>query len=102
MDWLVILETYGVPLVVAVAFWMFIQKRTAFIEKELMEEMDESFKRLEGIIIELISQQKKIQIEQRGLERSFKALVEIVAKMSGNGLRERLLRIQNTKTGKDD
>ena len=64
--------------------------------------MDESFKRLEGIIIELISQQKKIQIEQRGLERSFKALVEIVAKMSGNGLRERLLRIQNTKTGKDD
>ena len=67
-----------------------------------MEDLEERFKRLEGIIIELISQQKKIQIEQRGLERSFKALVEIVAKMSGNGLRERLLRIQNTKTEKDD
>ena len=89
-------------MVVAAAFWLFIQKRTAFIEKELMEDLEERFKRLEGIIIELISQQKKIQIEQRGLERSFKALVEIVAKMSGNGLRERLLRIQNTKTEKED
>ncbi len=100
MDWLTLLETYGVPLVVACAFWLFIQKRTAFIEKELMEDLEERFKRLEGIIIELISQQKKIQIEQRGLERSFKALVEIVAKMSGNGLRERLLRIQ--QKGDDD
>jgi hypothetical protein len=62
-----------------------------------MEDLEERFKRLEGIIIELISQQKKIQIEQRGLERSFKALVEIVAKLTGNGLRERILRIQQKK-----
>ncbi len=59
-----------------------------------MEDLEERFKRLEGIIIELISQQKKIQIEQRGIERSFKALVEIIAKMSGNGLRDRIMRIQ--------
>tara|TARA_Y100001963_G_C6633672_1_gene377521 strand:- start:205 stop:402 length:198 start_codon:yes stop_codon:yes gene_type:complete len=65
-----------------------------------MEDLEERFKRLEGIIIELISQQKKIQIEQRGLERSFKALVEIVANMSGRGFRERLLRIQ--EKGDDD
>ena len=65
-----------------------------------MSEMDESFKRLEGIIIELISQQKKIQIEQRGIERSFQALVTIIAKMSGNGLRNQIMRIQ--ETGKED
>ena len=59
-----------------------------------MEDLEERFKRLEGIIIELISQQKKIKIEQRGIERSFKALVEIIAKMSGNGLRDRIMRIQ--------
>ena len=59
-----------------------------------MEDLEERFKRLEGIIIELISQQKKIQIEQRGIERSFKALVEIIAKKSGNGLRDRIMRIQ--------
>ena len=97
MDWLALLETYGVPLVVACAFWIFIQKRTAFIEKELMEDLEERFTRLEGIIIELISQQKKIQIEQRGIERSFKALVEIIAKLSGNGLRDRIMRIQEKK-----
>tara|TARA_Y100001937_G_scaffold128294_1_gene203780 strand:+ start:8194 stop:8436 length:243 start_codon:yes stop_codon:yes gene_type:complete len=79
---------------------MFIQKRTAFIEKELMEDLEERFKRLEGIIVELISQQKKIQIEQRGIERSFKALVTIIAKMSGNGLRDQIMRIQ--ESGKDD
>ena len=62
-----------------------------------MEDLEERFKRLEGIIIELISQQKKIQIAQRGLERSIKALVEIVAKLSDPALRERLLRIQETK-----
>ena len=65
-----------------------------------MEDLEERFKRLEGIIVELISQQKKIQIEQRGIERSFKALVEIIAKMSGNGLRDRIMRIQ--ESGKDD
>jgi|TARA_B100001113_G_scaffold352287_1_gene353292 predicted dinucleotide-utilizing enzyme len=75
---------------------MFIQKRTAFIEKELMEDLEERFKRLEGIIIELISQQKKIQIEQKGLERSYKALVEIVASLSKEGLREKILRIQES------
>ncbi len=62
-----------------------------------MQDLEDRFKRLEGIIIELISQQKKIQIEQRGIERSFKALVEIMAKLSGNGLRERILRIQEKK-----
>ncbi len=96
MDWLVILEQYGIPIVAAAAFWMFIQKRTAFIEKELMEDLEERFKRLEGIIIELISQQKKIQIEQKGLERSYKALVEIVASLSKEGLREKILRIQES------
>ena len=65
-----------------------------------MEDLEERFKRLEGIIIELISQQKKIQIEQRGIERSFKALVTIIAKMSGNGLRDQIMRIQ--ESGKDD
>jgi len=66
-----------------------------------MEELDERFKRLEGIVIELISQQKKIQIEQRGIERSFKALVEIIASLSGGTLKERLLRIQQKKEKED-
>ena len=46
-----------------------------------MEELEESFKRLEGIIIQLISQQKIIQIEQKGIEKSYKAIVNIITKL---------------------
>ena len=94
MDWLIILETYGVPLVVAVAFWMFIQKQNNFIQNELQKELRESFTRVEGIIVKLIDQQKKMQLEQKGLENSYKTLVEVIAKLSGNGLRDKFLRMQ--------
>ncbi len=95
MDWLQILEQYGVPLVVAVAFWLFIQKQNKYIQDELSKEMRESFNRVEMIIIKLIDQQKKMQIEQKGLERSYKTLVEIIAKLSGNGLKHKFLNMLN-------
>ena len=53
------------------------------------------FNRLEGILVKLIDQQKKMQIEQKGLERSYKALVEIIARLSCNGLKNQILRIQD-------
>ena len=95
MDWLQILEQYGGPLVVAVAFWLFIQKQNKYIQDELSKEMRESFNRVEMIIIKLIDQQKKMQIEQKGLERSYKTLVEIIAKLSGNGLKHKFLNMLN-------
>ena len=95
MDWLQILEQYGVPLVVAVAFWLFIQKQNKYIQDELSKEMRESFNRVEMIIIKLIDQQKKMQIEQKGLERSYKTLVEIIAKLSGNGLKHKFMNMLN-------
>ena len=93
MSWIEILEQYGVPLVVAVAFWMFIQKQNKFIQDELQKELRESFTRVESIIIKLIDQQKKMQLEQKGLENSYKTLVEIIASLSGNGLKDKFLRI---------
>ena len=89
MDWLQLLERYGVPLVVAVAFWLFIQKQNKFIQDELQKELRESFGRVEGIIIKLIDQQKRMQLEQKGLENSYKTLVEVIAALSGNGLKEK-------------
>ena len=62
MDWIELLERYGVPLVVAAAFWMFIQKQNKFIQDELTRELRESFNRIENIIITLINQQKKMQL----------------------------------------
>jgi len=81
MDFLTILEQYGIPVVVAIAFGYFIWKQNQFIQKELMEELDQDFKRLEMIIIKLIDQQKKIQIELRGIIKSYQSLVDIVTKL---------------------
>lgn len=100
MNWLEILEQYGVPLVVAVAFWLFIQKQNKYIQDELSKEMRESFGRVEGIIIKLIDQQKRMQLEQKGLENSYKTLVEVIASLSGNGLKDKFLRMQERNENK--
>ena len=100
MDWIELLERYGVPLVVAAAFWMFIQKQNKFIQDELTRELRESFNRIENIIITLINQQKKMQLEQKGLENSYRTLVEVIAKLSGNGLRDKFLRMQERNDNK--
>jgi len=100
LDWLNLLERYGVPLVVAVAFWMFIQKQNKFIQDELQKELRESFTRVEGIIVKLIDQQKKMQLEQKGIEQSYRTLVEVIAKLSGNGLRDKFLRMQEKNENK--
>ena len=95
MDILQILEQYGIPICVEIAFGFFIWKQNQFIQKELMEELDERFKRLEGILIKLIDQQKKMQIEQKGIEKSYKGLVDIISKLmhkNSNGLKDKLLK----------
>ena len=93
MDFLNILETFGVPIAVAISFGFFIWKQNRFIQDELQKELRESFNRVECIIIKLIDQQKKMQIDQKGLEKSQRALVEIIARLSGNGLKDKFLRM---------
>ena len=93
MDILQVLEEFGIPVAVAMAFGFFIWKQNRFIQNTLMTELDQDFKRLEGIIIKLIDQQKMVQMEQKKLNGIFKAQVEIMARLSGNGLRDKFLRI---------
>ena len=81
MDLFAIIEKFGIPVAVACAFGFFIWKQNKFIQDTLMEELDESFKRLESIIIQLINQQKTMQIEQKGIEKSFKSIVTIISKL---------------------
>ena len=100
MNWLDILEQYGIPLCVAIAFGFFIWKQNKFIQDELNKELRESFDRVEGILIKLIDQQKKMQLEQKGIENSYKTLVEVIAKLSGNGLRDKFLRMQERNENK--
>ena len=65
-----------------------------------MEELNENFKRVEGILIKLIDQQKKMQLEQKGIENSYKTLVEIIASLSGNGLKDKFMRLQERNENK--
>ncbi len=100
MDWLAILERYGIPLVVAVAMFLMVKQQNKYIQEELSKELRESFGRLEGILVKLIDQQKKMQLEQKGIENSYKTLVEIIASLSGNGLKDKFLRMQERNENK--
>jgi len=95
MDWLEILEQYGIPLCVSIAFGFFIWKQNKYIQDDLSKDLHQKFNRLEGILIKLIDQQKMMQIEQKGLEKSYKTLVEIIAKLSGNGLKHKFMNMLN-------
>ena len=65
MDILQIIETFGVPIAVAIAFGYFIWKQNKYIQDDLTKDIKDQFQRLEGIVIQLINQQKKMQLEQK-------------------------------------
>ena len=76
-----ILEKFGIPVSVAMAFGFFIWKQNKYIQNDLTKDIHEKFNRLEGIIIKLIDQQKKMQIEQRGIVKSYQSLVDIITRL---------------------
>ena len=81
MDPIQILEQFGFPILISLALGYFLWKQQNWIQNELIEDLEERFKRLEGIIITLINQQKKMQIELRGIMKKYEALVEIINKL---------------------
>ena len=81
MDPLQVLEKFGIPVAVAMAFGFFIWKQNKYIQDDLTKDIHRKFNRLEEIIIKLIEQQKKIQIELRGISKSYQSLIEIVTKL---------------------
>ena len=87
-----ILEKFGVPITMCIAFGYFIWKQNKFIQDELQKELRESFSRVEGIIIKLIDAQKQMQMNQKEIMASYRAIVEILASLSGNGLKEKFLK----------
>ena len=76
-----IIEKFGIPVAVAMAFGFFIWKQNKYIQDDLTKDIHQKFNRLEGIIIKLIDQQKKMQIEMRGIVKSYQSLVEIITKL---------------------
>ena len=98
MDIFVILEQFGIPVAMTIAFGFFIWRQNQFIQKTLMTELDQDFKRLEGIIIKLIDQQKLMQMEVKKMRGIFRANIEIIARLSGNGLKDKFMRIMEKDT----
>ena len=92
MDILNVIETFGVPVAMSVAFGFFIWKQNKFIQDELQKELRESFERLEGIVIKLIDAQKQSLMEQKEIKASYHAIVEILSSLSGNGLKEKFVK----------
>ena len=52
MDILQIIETFGVPIAVAIAFGYFIWKQNKYIQDDLTKDIKDQFQRLEGIVIQ--------------------------------------------------
>ena len=63
MDIALFIEEFGIPITVAAAFGYFIWKQNHWIQEDLMKELDESFGRVEAIVIKLIDQSKKTQMD---------------------------------------
>ena len=89
MDIFAILDQYGIPVAVALAFGYFIWKQNNWIQDELMEELDERFKRLEGIVIKLIDQSKITQMDIKELRGYVEGIQDIMKKLTGSKLKER-------------
>ena len=92
MNILQILETFGVPITMCLAFGFFIWKQNKWIQDDLKKDMDEQAKRLEGIVIGLIDAQKKLQTdfgrELSRLEGSYRGLVNIIEKLIRSGFKK--------------
>ena len=89
MDIFNVLETFGVPITMCVAFGFFIWKQNKWIQDTLMQELEESQNRTENILIKLIDAQKGMQMKQEDIKASYHAIVEILSSLSGNGLKEK-------------
>jgi len=76
-----------------IAFGFFIWKQNKWIQDDLKRDMEEQNKRIEDIVIGLINAQKKLQSdfgkELSRLEGSYRAISNIIQKLSGNGLKKK-------------
>ena len=93
MNLIEMLEKFGVPITMCVAFGYFILKQNKWIQDDLKKDMEDNAERLEAIVIGLINAQKKLQTdfgkELARLEGSHRANMTLMQKLSGNGLKKK-------------
>ena len=85
MDIAVFIEEFGIPISVACAFGYFIWKQNHWIQQDLMGELDESFGRLEAIVIKLIDQSKNTQMDIKELKGYMDAWEDVLKNLTDRG-----------------
>ena len=83
---LTIIDQYGLPIAITIAFGYFIWKQQTWIQKELVDDLENQFRRLEGIIIKLIDQQKITQLDLKQIKGYIEGIEDILSRlMDGKG-----------------
>ena len=97
MEMFDLLERFGLPVMMVVALGWYVKAQNAWIQNELQTELRESFGRLEGILIKLIDAQKTMQMNQEKIHAKISAVIEIMASLSGNGLKEKFVKKEDER-----
>ena len=91
MEFFDLMERFGLPVMMVVALGWYVKAQNAWIQNELQTELRESFTRLESILIKLIDAQKGMQLNQSEIKAKISAIIEIMASLSGNGLKDKFV-----------
>ena len=76
-----IIDQYGLPLSITIAFGYFIWKQQTWIQKELVDDLENQFRRLEGIIIKIIDQQKITQMDIKQVKGYMEGIEDILSRL---------------------
>ena len=78
---LTIIDQYGLPIAITIAFGYFIWKQQTWIQKELVDDLEQQFRRLEGILIKLIDQQKITQMDLKQVKGYIEGIEDILSRL---------------------
>ena len=78
---LTIIDQYGLPIAITIAFGYFIWKQQTWIQKELVDDLEQQFRRLESIIIKLIVQQKITQMDLKQIKGYIEGIEDILSRL---------------------
>jgi len=78
---LTIIDQYGLPIAITIAFGYFIWKQQTWIQKELVDDLEQQFRRLESIIVKLIDQQKITQLDIKQVKGYIEGIEDILSRL---------------------
>ena len=85
---LTLIDQYGLPIAITIAFGYYIWKQNQFLQKELMVILEQDFRRLESIIIKLIDQQKITQLDLKQVKGYIEGIEDILSRLINGEAKE--------------